>query len=389
MVLDVRTMGIFSAISPLILGIIMLIYLRERKVYAGFGRWVLANFGLGIGFLLVSLRGFIPDLLSIVLGNAVVVYCTILIYEGIRCFYDYPPFSRSNYMIFGVYLLMQSYFTYSHPDINARIVLSSLTVFILLLRSGMVLVQGAIPGLERSSHRAGHVVIFTAIFPFTRAASAFLQPEPIDFFSDELNSWFSVVFIVSIVVWTFYFFFLTSARLELDLETARAELDLVSRTDPLTSLYNRRHFMEHAEMEFQRARRYGSSLSFIMLDADEFKMINDTYGHSAGDMVLRSISATLREELRPFDLLSRFGGDEFTIMLVDADGDSAYSIAERIRKVVARTPVSFDGMTVKIQLSVGVASYTRGDEGVENILRRADTALYHAKHHGRNRVKVA
>jgi PleD family two-component response regulator len=140
--------------------------------------------------------------------------------------------------------------------------------------------------------------------------ASFLTAAPIKFFSDALNSWISVIFIISIVTWTFYFFFLNSARLELDLESARAELDLIARTDPLTNLYNRRHFDECAEFELQRVKRSGHTNSLLLLDIDGFKSINDENGHEVGDALLSSMSVVLRSELRPFDLIARYGGDE-------------------------------------------------------------------------------
>lgn len=386
MILDVRTMGILSGVTPVILGTIMLVYLRKRKSYGGFEKWVRANFGLGIGYLFVALRGFIPDFLSIILGNILVVYSAILVYEGVQRFYGRPTFSWLNYSFLGVYIPLQSYFTYLVPNINARVALSSLVMAVLVLHSGMKLFQYSIPELKETSQSAGYLFIFTALFPFIRGIFALLQPEPIDFFHDVLNSWFSVVFIVSIVAWTFFFFFLNSARLELDLETARVELDLLARTDPLTNLYNRRHFDEHAEIEFEHAKRHERSLSFLFVDIDNFKLINDTYGHIAGDKVLLSISATIQSLVRAYDLVARYGGDEFIIMLMDAGKKETCAIAERMRKAVEKIPVEIDSGSLHVCLSTGVATLDPGDMDLGMVLKRGDDALYQAKQQGRNRV---
>jgi diguanylate cyclase (GGDEF)-like protein len=374
---------------PLVLGIIMLIYSRERKVYGGFKHWILANFGLFLGYTLVSLRDFVPAFLSIVAGNSLIVYCIILIYEGIEEFYDRPAYSRFNYGVFVAYILLQTYFTLSNPDLNARLSLSSLAICILLFHAGSRLYHTPIPQLQRTSRAAGFVFLVTTLFPLVRGIASGLAATPVDFFPDALSSWFSVIFIISIIIWTFYFFFLNSARLELDLETARAELDLIARTDPLTNLYNRRHFDEYAELELQRVKRSGHTNSVLLLDIDGFKSINDDNGHEVGDALLSSLSILLRSELRPFDLIARYGGDEFVILLTNTNRDQAYSIAERIRKRIGLTPFIFNSRIYNITLSAGISTYDFRDTDLKIILKRSDDALYRAKEQGRNRVMVA
>lgn len=389
MIIDVRTMGILSALIPLVLGLLMGVYWRQRKVYGGYGRWVLANLIFSVGFTLFSLRGLVPDFISIILANVLVVYGQVLIHEGIEAFYGRRPFRRSNYLVLAAYIIAQWFFTYIQPDINLRIVVTSLVYCILILRSGLSLLSFSIPQLKGTSRSAGLIFLATALFPFTRAIHALVQTQPINMLTDPLNSWYSLVVATALLVWTFYFFLLNSARLELDLESARLELVHIASTDPLTGLYNRRHFFEHAGIEFQRARRYGGNLSLLLLDADRFKLINDNYGHDAGDAILLHIGAIFRRELRSFDVVARFGGDEFVVMLVGADAESALLIAERIRETVQGAPVALDSQTIHIQLSVGLASYEPGDEDLMAIMKRADIALYHAKKQGRNLVRVA
>lgn len=389
MILDIRTMGILSALTPFILGCIMLVYQRERKVYRGFHRWLLANFGMGLGFGLASLRGFIPDFSSIVLGNVLIVYCLILVYEGIELFFDRSPFSRFNYFILGMYSVLQIGFTYLWPNVNARIAWISLALCILILGSAKRLLAGTTPRLRKTCRSAAYAMIFTAIFPFLRGLHALFLPRPMSILSDALSSWFSPIIIISMIIWSFYFFFLNSARLELELDTARAELDLLARTDPLTNLYNRRHFNEHARLEFQRALRYGYSLSLLVLDLDNLKTINDSYGHAAGDLVLASLSESIQMHIRPFDLVARMGGDEFSILFAQTNQEYAYSIARRICDFISETPVVYGPHSLQISVSVGVSTVWPADVDLSETLERTDRALYRAKQQGRNCVVIA
>lgn len=389
MILDARTIGIFSVMTPFALGLIMLIYLRERKVYGGFGHWILANFGLSMGYIFISLRGIIPSFLSDFISNLLIVCSLILIYDGIEQFYGRPAFSKFNYLVLSSYFLLLSYFTFFDPNDSALVALSSLVSCLLILHAGMRFFHVSIPELERTSRVAGLVFFITALFPWMRAVSSLFASGPIAYFSHVLASWFALVFIVSIVMWTFHFFFLTSARLELDLEIARAQVDVISRTDPLTNLYNRRHFDEQAEIEFQRAKRSGHAISFLLLDLDDFKSVNDTYGHDTGDFVLLLLAEILRDELRPFDLIARYGGDEFVVMLMDTNEEQAQAIAERIRKRVMETPFESDAGTFDVTLSIGITPVHMDDRDLRLILKRSDTALYEAKQHGRNCVIVS
>ena len=388
LILDARTIGLLSALIPFVLGLIMSIYWWERKIYAGFERWVLANFIFGVGYLFISLRGFIPDLLSIVLGNAAIVYAEVLIYEGIRLFYGHSAFSKWNSLVFVLYLALHIYFTYPNPNINARIVVVSVALLILIIRSGLTLVNNPIPELRRTTRNAGIIFLLTSILPLARTINALMLSRPIDMFTDRMTSWISLLGMVSIIAWTFYFFLINSARLELDLEAARVELMKLATTDPLTGLYNRRHFFEHAEIEFQRARRHEQSISCLLMDVDGFKAINDGQGHDAGDAVLNHLASILPGEVRVFDLVARFGGDEFIIMLVNVCEEQAYEIAERICEIVSQTPFMFDSQKFNVYLSLGITSFTVADEDLKTILKRADNALYCAKRNGKNRICV-
>ena len=172
----------------------------------------------------------------------------------------------------------------------------------------------------------------------------------------------------------------------------KERLDLLEKwatTDPLTELYNRRHFFDLADRELERSRRLKSELSFIMLDIDFFKQVNDQHGHLTGDNALILLSNILKDALRKVDFCCRFGGEEFVLCLPDTPSQGAWEVAERIRTQVACTPLpTQDNKEIYIQVSLGIASSKR-EHSVEVILKRADEALYKAKESGRNQTKVA
>lgn len=155
--------------------------------------------------------------------------------------------------------------------------------------------------------------------------------------------------------------------------------------DTLSRLLNRRTWYDRSEAGC-RSRKNGGRVSFIMLDIDHFKSVNDTYGHQAGDEVIRAVSRLLLDHTREEDIVGRLGGEEFGILLPDTDADGAADIAERIRRIIAETPVDYGGRTLRISASFGVAESIPGETGIDDLVKRGDECLYKAKSAGRNRV---
>ena len=166
------------------------------------------------------------------------------------------------------------------------------------------------------------------------------------------------------------------------------DLRRLATIDSLTGICNRHSFMDLAQKEMRRSRRYGHPLSFIMLDIDNFKKTNDTYGHSAGDKVLVELCAVCLKELRDSDIMGRYGGEEFNIVLVENDMGTAATVAERIRKVVASHKVINDNVELSFTISLGVTEMLPEDD-LASMLKRADGALYRAKDNGRNQVRTS
>lgn len=164
------------------------------------------------------------------------------------------------------------------------------------------------------------------------------------------------------------------------------ELKLLATLDPLTSANNRRHFLELAEMELKRSRRYNSPLTLLLIDVDYFKSVNDTYGHAAGDDALQALVDKCLTTLRVTDLFGRMGGEEFAAVLVETDAEAALVTANRLRQAVADMTVTTQGEDIHFTISIGVASQQGAHTSLDRLMKRADIALYEAKRSGRNRV---
>ena len=173
-------------------------------------------------------------------------------------------------------------------------------------------------------------------------------------------------------------------ELQDDLRARNAELDQIARSDPLTGLANRRHLDEQLAVHAASAERHRHELSVAVIDIDNFKSVNDTFGHSAGDTVLREVARRLATSARVEDVVGRWGGEEFIVILPHCGVDDAAVVSERIRQAVEATPIrSEDGISIPVTVSVGCAA-AAGDRVIE----RADAALYAAKKGGRNRTVV-
>lgn len=180
---------------------------------------------------------------------------------------------------------------------------------------------------------------------------------------------------------------LEKGRLRKQIREARRQIVELSIIDDLTRLHNRRYFMETLEKETGRAFRYGSSLVLSMMDVDEFKKVNDTFGHQAGDMVLRELGGLLRNSIRLSDTACRYGGEEFALLLPNTDIREAGTLGERLRRMVENHRFQWKGRTFRVTLSVGLAALDCGaDPSATKLVEEADGALYAAKREGKNRV---
>ena len=168
------------------------------------------------------------------------------------------------------------------------------------------------------------------------------------------------------------------------LEKANLELERLSRTDGLTKLNNRAYWEECLKIEYSRCKRTGANTSVVMFDIDHFKKVNDTYGHQAGDEVIRVVSRLLMESIRTTDVAGRYGGEEFGILLIETSNENSMIMTERLREKIASTTVVHDGLEIKFTVSLGISEFNAESENHTHWLGQVDKALYVAKESGRN-----
>ncbi|UCD77620.1 MAG: diguanylate cyclase [Desulfobacterales bacterium] len=179
-------------------------------------------------------------------------------------------------------------------------------------------------------------------------------------------------------------------RMKIEIKQAMDKMAELSTKDELTDLYNRRYFMEFAEREISGAARYGQHLTICMLDLDNFKKINDAYGHPAGDSVLKETARLLRGSIRQYDLPCRYGGEEFAVIMPNTQLADAEKFCERLRKKIEDTTVRYDSKEIRFTVSIGLAQFTPAlDKSTADLIKRADDGLYAAKKQGRNRLVAA
>jgi len=166
------------------------------------------------------------------------------------------------------------------------------------------------------------------------------------------------------------------------------EIEHLAISDSLTQLFTRRYFMERYNEEIQRAKKYKLDLSFLMLDVDNFKSINDRYGHLSGDVILREVAEIIKENIREIDLAGRYGGEEFSVVLTDTAKGAAKLVAERICTAVSKKQIKTYDEKFSVTISIGIATFPEDSKNPEEFIDKADWSLYRAKKLGKNQVCI-
>lgn len=370
--LNLQTINlIVSLVSMLLAGVLLL----QSKLVPGHPciRWVaISNVTVGAGLLLVAMRGMISDFFSIIVGNQLAILGIMIWDAGFRSFVGERYREWQNYLLMAVTMILMLYFTYVENSIAYRIVTVSIPHTIILLGVAQV-ASGADRRIYKgSSGLITYSILFYLPLMFVRAFYSLLYP-PITVFAPSLVQTISSLgmFVVS---------FLMSAGFILMIgQRTQYDLNEQALVDSLTQIPNRRAMQRLLELEMARKQRSSDEFCLLMLDIDHFKTVNDRFGHKAGDHVLKGVASHLAQAIRAQDSLSRWGGEEFMVLLPATAPGEACKIGERLRAGIELANFSYEDLSITLTVSVGVGCSV-GAETVDDVFQRTDNALYKAKH---------
>ena len=369
---DIRTVALFVGMTFFVQATVIgaqAFLIRDLKQYQGVGAALLANLCVAVGLMLRLFADWLPDFLTIILSNILLLTASSLFYIALSRF---TGFSYSRAYVIGIVatvLFFLVYFTYWDDDIGKRIItytLGSVAVDFILIYQ---LWRTQKTPLRFSANLMLISFLFYGMFLIVRTISILLNP-PQD--SLSLTPILSATYLLSFALsffWSMGFILMVSQRL-------RNDLMEVATIDVLTRIPNRRATQTFLEKELSRAQRTASEFSVFLIDIDNFKQINDRWGHMVGDRVLAKTAGIFQSMIRKQDLVGRWGGEEFLLILPGAC--EAEALAERVRSEIANTTFRDEEAAFGITVSVGVTCAKPSDQ-IDQILKKADQALYKAK----------
>lgn len=381
--LDMRSVFIVAVVMAALMGLVSLVFAKGGRDMRALGLWGWGLLTFALGMVLVALRGRVPDFVGILVGDVVVFVAAILILRSIRSFDAAPRADLPGWLIVALGGVLVYYWTYVTPDPTLRTAGFSAIFALQYFRVARHLF-GTLSTRGRLSQTftAAIVACFSALSA-ARAVLTLAGGRSEDYFEPSyLQS-------ISLLLYIAFFLAATLGIMWMEIERLQDDLLRLASIDGLTGMLNRRAFLDASEREVSRCNRSGSSFGYAMFDLDFFKRINDSYGHPAGDSVLRSLADTLRGVLRPHDLIGRYGGEEFALLLPGIGKTAACEIVERCRQAVERRSIEYDGHPIRVTASAGVAAFGEDGGDLATLIEAADAALYQAKKSGRNRVMPA
>jgi diguanylate cyclase (GGDEF)-like protein len=382
--LSAPTLWLVIVFNFVAMALVWVYVLRAYPKFEAARYWAAASVAASGGAGLSLLRGIAEPFLPVVIGGSVLVLACCLAELGVRRFYDAPISWRMPVLVILGTAAGLSVFLYGVDDIAMRIVVYSLGQAVPLVSAVTLVARRRDGRINPGARLAGIIVIAILVLHALRSVCALLQiggPMTItEFNGPQAVSQLLLIFLA--LSWNFSFLLMAVDRL-------RHEAADLALLDDLTGVGNRRHLMQRLLEECARAERSGTPFALLLIDLDDFKGINDTHGHAAGDACLQHFTLMAQTRLRPGDMLARSGGDEFCIVLPSSSVREGAMIAQRVLQVCRDDAEACAGVDIPISVSIGVAEWTR-EVGAfpDRLIAQADQALYAAKKEGRNRYAV-
>ncbi|WP_022964757.1 GGDEF domain-containing protein [Halopseudomonas pelagia] len=381
--LDLATLGVALSLVTLSMTLLLSIAAWHAGSEKGLRHWALGNFALMLGLLLNVNQDHIHHGLSVVLANGLMTLGIGVTWLGIRAFKGTSQPQVGPIIAALVVMLLLWVFRFHYDSLAARLGIASLVLATMSLLCARELLISAEQPLRTGYWLAGGVALFCGLGLTLRAIASLTSLSPaVAISNNPLQSATLLGAMVAQIGLASGFILMTHYR------TAMA-LHQLSEKDALTGTLNRRSLHQQATQILSTASERKLPVTLIMLDADHFKRINDEFGHQTGDAVLCHMVARIRLHLRAHDLLGRFGGEEFVLILPGLDTVSAHPVAERIRQGLSSQPWHTEETPVPLSVSLGVACSDQQGYVFDALLGAADAALYQAKALGRNRVELA
>lgn len=384
LMLDVRTLAFVSSVGGFLLAATMFgIYLagmRSRAVLDWAGAGLAFGCGYLLGHLLQTVDLALPAWFGASLANALIALGHGLILIGVQRYLGMKCWTRPILLVVLLIFISTFLFIELRESLRWRIVIHSGWYVLVDAWAGWLLWRARRPGMERFHQGVASILLLFAAFLAMRLTYALFSPAlTTSFVADPFQL---SAFLAAMV----FGFFITMALVVMLFREKQLELRDQARKDPLTGMNNRLSLDEAAEREMRTAASLGTPLSLMLFDIDHFKLINDRFGHVAGDVVLRVVADRVEEVIRSADMAFRFGGEEFLVLLPGARSDQAAMVAERLRQRIAGGQIQAGDQQIGLTASFGVVEWRADLESWDDLVKRADQALYQAKNRGRDQV---
>ncbi|HOZ06536.1 MAG TPA: GGDEF domain-containing protein [Arenimonas sp.] len=389
MPIDLPTLVISAAIAnmAMALALALVIHGQPKALHGSLPVWTRGIALLALGWFFIGFRGEWPDIIALVGANGLLAFGMAECCDSLRRFNDEPRRHRTPYLISILIVLVSILFSYVWPDRYWRLMINTLLLGILFgIAARLAFRARANDDMVARSHLlVASVFALAAIVLFVRVVSVMMSGRDHMPSIDEINliqGLFYTAATLGPIVATLGYALMCNERLG-------SELARLANEDGLTGVHNRRSLEQIAQRMLLPERRKNRPFSLILVDADHFKRINDNFGHGAGDLALRELAKILKTATGDMGVVGRFGGEEFLILLPDADIREASLMADRMRQEICSQVLSFSEQKLSWSISAGVAQLDKRDTDFDMLVRRADQALYRAKSEGRNRVALA
>lgn len=381
--LDMRTVLAITIAYSLFSGVGIIIFGLKRKSELGIVRIGLGIVLTGIGFFVLSMRYYLPQFVTVVVSNFLIILGISQVRTGLSKFrkFNYKWYFQ-DIVLLSILLVSFIYFTYVNPSIESRIIIVSLINIIYFIEIIFLFTKKRTTNIIKESFLINMFFLISILILIVRII--------ITIYQDSLESFMLAGFVhsLSVMIYQVMPLVITIGTFWISNSLMERKLEDISRIDSLTGVYNRSAFMLLSEGIFDNEKTRNRFYGLAMCDLDKFKQVNDSYGHIAGDGVLKHVARIISENIRGEDILGRYGGEEFVVLISVSSKETLEKILERIRYNIEKSPYKYNDQEIRVTISIGAILIKESEKDLQKYIEEADNLLYDAKHSGRNRVKI-